>query len=798
MFAPAYLFLAAVTVQLAAVSEVASAAEVVSETPASRYWRARADLPPAREARLPSYCAGAYIKPQFPQMTSGAVTDQPVHGEAAKAEYWVDGKVTLTGNVKLQQGNRSVTTQQATLNTDTLEAELTGGVFFEEPFVAIHGEVADLNLDTKAADLDAVDFLLFQPELRGDAQRLSRDEAGTLALEDVAFTRCEPGNNGWQIKSSRMTVEEDAIFATARNAVLRMKGVPVFYTPYIRFPVSDDRQSGFLFPGIEYSGDEGLDLTVPYYLNLAPNYDATVSPRYIGKRGINLAAEFRHLSRWQTTTLNAAILPDDDLFNGTFDKDDFDDALARGEVVGEFNPENRWLYGMQHAGRLGYFSTLVNYTAVSDRDYFRDLGSDLGMSSRIDLERRGELQYRRGGLFARAWAQRFQRLDEVTTDPYQRLPELEVSYRGQLPGPFEYSLGAEWVAFTRDNKDLTGTNAVLGDRLHLEPRLSLPLNWTFGFVNLSGGYRYTQYDLRDAPARIDANPDRGIALGSAEAGLFFDRDLTLFGAEVVQTLEPRVYYLYQEFADQRDLPRFDVSEFSFQYDQLFRDNRFTGLDRIGDANQLAVGVTTRFVDKQTGREKLRASIGQIKYFRDRRVTIFGPPDDDDRHGVSALAGELLWRVTRRWRIEGTLAWDTSEGQVDEAGASVQYRSDNRHIFNVGYRNRRSIDVDQTDFSLYWPLARSYAVVARWNYDLVSDRTIEALGGIEYNDCCWQIRLVARHFLDSPANRAFEDIDADRGIFLQIVFKGLAGVGGSLESVMQRGIRGYQPEANHGF
>ncbi|MBT8430895.1 MAG: LPS assembly protein LptD, partial [Altererythrobacter sp.] len=381
---------------------------------------------------------------------------------------------------------------------------------------------------------------------------------------------------------------------------------------------------------------------------------------------------------------------------------------------------------------------------------------------------------------------------------YQRLPELEVSYRGQLPGPFEYSLGAEWVAFTRDNKDLTGKNAVLGDRLHLEPRLSLPLNWTFGFVNLSGGYRYTQYDLRDAPDRIDENPDRGIALGSAEAGLFFDRDLTLFGAELVQTLEPRIYYLYQEFADQQDLPRFDVSEFSFQYDQLFRDNRFTGLDRIGDANQLAVGVTTRFVDKLTGREKFRASIGQIKHFRDRRVTISGPPDDDDQHGVSALAGELLWRVTHRWRIGATLVWDTADGQVDEAGASVQYRSDNRHIFNVGYRNRRTIDVDQTDFSLYWPLARSYAVVARWNYDLVSDRTIEGLAGIEYNDCCWQIRLVARHFLDSPANRAFESIDADRGIFLQIVFKGLAGVGGSLESVMQRGIRGYQPEANHGF
>ena len=790
---PAYFLLAAI----AALLVLGSAGASAEGTPASRYWHAREDLSERQQARLASYCAGAYIKPRFPAMADGPVGEQPVHGEARRAEYWIDGEVTLTGDVRLQQGNRTVHTAQATLDTETLDAELSGGVLFEEPFVAIQGDAAALNLDTKAAALDDVEFFLFEPELRGDAEQLARDEAGTLSLDDARFTRCEPGNNGWRMSSSRMTVKEDAVFATARNATVRMKGVPIFYTPYIRFPVSDDRQSGFLFPSIEYSGEEGLDLTVPYYLNLAPDYDATLSPRYIGKRGFNLEGEFRHLSAWQNTTLNAAILPDDDLFDGTFDKDDFEDALASGAVTGEFDPADRWLYGMQHSGRLGYFRTRVDYTAVSDRDYFRDLGSDLGVSSRIDLERRGELQYVRGGLFARVWAQRFQRLDEVQTDPYQRLPELELSYSGNVMGPVEYTLGAEWVSFTRDNDELAGINAVVGDRLHLEPRVLVPFDWSWGFLRFSGGYRYTRYDLKDTPAQTEETPDRSIGLGSVGAGLFFDREINFFGRDVVQTLEPRAYYLYQEFAEQDELPRFDVSELDFRYDQLFRDNRFTGLDRIGDANQLAVGLTTRFVDKRSGREHLRASIGQIKYFRDRRVTLSGDPDADDRHGVSALAGELSWSITRRWRARGTLVWDTADGKVDEAAGALQYRGDNRHIFNIGYRNRDNIDVDQTDLSVYWPLGRSYAVIGRWNYDLVSDRTIEALAGIEYNDCCWQLRLVARHFLDSPTARNFEDIDADRGIFLQIVFKGLAGFGGTLESVMQRGIKGYRPEANHG-
>ena len=797
--------LAACTTSLAAEAADTAATEsrlVEDASLASRYWRSVEELPQRARERLPAYCPGAYVAPDFPDRGRMPVIDQPVHAEAQQAEYRVDGVATLTGDVAMRQGDRTVRAGRATVDTETLEAELTGGVLFEEPFVAASSDVAVLNLDARSADLDDVEFFLFDAEIRGRAEQMSRDEAGTMALRKTTFTRCEPGNDGWRISSSWLTLEEGAVFATARNATLRMKNVPIFYTPYIRFPVSDDRQSGFMFPDLGYSSEEGLDLTVPYYLNLAPNYDATLSPRIITNRGLRMGAEFRHLSGWQNTSITAEFLPDDDLFDGTFDRDDFDNAMAQGLASGEFQPADRWLYGVQHRGNLGRFSTLVNYTAVSDRDYVRDLGSDLdsdvGVTRRIDLERMGALQYRRGGLYARVWAQRFQRLDEVTTQPYQRLPEIEVSYEGRLLGALEYSVGAEWVSFTRDNADLAGRAAIVGDRLHLEPRLRLPLNWSWGFVNLTGGYRYTSYELKDFPHSVEPKPDRGIALASAGAGLYFDRDVNLFGAEMVQTLDPRVFYLYQEFEDQSRLPRFDAGKLTFAYDQLYRDNRFTGIDRIGDANHLAVGITTRFVDRRTGRERLRASIGQIKYFKERRVTLSGAPDDDDGHGVSELAGEVSWRVTSRIRAQGTLVWDTAEGQVDEAAASLQYRGDNRHLFNVGYRNRRARDIDQTDVSVYWPISRSFAGIGRWNYDLKSKRTIEGLAGIEYNNCCWQLRIVARHFLDSPSARSLEDVDADRGIFLQIVFKGMAGFGGNLDAVMRRGIKGYRPEDNYGI
>ena len=774
-----------------------------------RYWKVTDSQKNQPIVSKSGFCEGRYVKPIFQSSTKNDDSEEPVTSVSTNAEYLLDGRLLLDGKVELKQGSRKLSAGRAILDTETMDAFVSRGVLFEEPFVAIKTDSAEVNIRTDAILSPQVEFFLFGPKIRGQGASFERNEKGTVKLTNSRFTRCEPGNNSWWIRARSMSVKQGEVFGTARNATLKVKGVPIFYTPFIKFPVTGDRQSGFLFPTFGYSGEEGLDLQIPYYFNIAPNYDAIISPRYISQRGLGLDFKFRHLSTWQQTSFSLSALPNDDLFDGRYKKEDFDTLVNQGGLVdSDFDSADRWAIGIRHRGKRGRLTTLIDYAAVSDPDYFRDFGAsmqvsdrDLQSSRRIDLERRGEIQYRHGDFFARVWLQRFQRLDDYPIEPYQRLPEIELSYGGRLGSRFEYNLGVEWVSFTRDRSKLSSSNAVVGSRLHVEPRLRIPFNWTWGFFNVGGGLRYTNYSLdysqqTNTVQHRDKNPDRSIAFGSAEGGLYFDKEVALFGVDLVSTMEPRIYYLYQQYADQDGLPRFDVSEFSFRYDQLFRDNRFTGLDRIGDANQLGVGLTSRLVNAKTGREYLRASVGQIRYFRDRKVVLYGNPRDEQSDKVSALAGELNWSISRRLLARGSIVWDTSDGRVEEAFGEIRYRSDNRHIFSVGYRLAKKHSINQPDFSLYWPVSKRMSVIGRWNYDFKSKRTVEALAGIEYNDCCWQIRLVGRHFLDAPHARLYQDIEADKGIFLQFVFKGLAGFGGSVETLMRHGVRGYNPEINN--
>jgi LPS-assembly protein len=765
---------------------------------AGSFWRPAAELPIEVQANLPEYCGGTYVTPAFSYPLDSDPKTYPMRAQADGASYLVDGDVRLAGNVRIEQGNRLVTASEAVLDSRTRQGTLNGTVRLLEPGMAAEGSRADVNLDTRAATVEDVEFVLLDSALRGAASNLSQNPDGDLLVSAGFLTRCEPGNDNWQISASSVTVVSDDVFATARNAVLRVKGVPVFYAPYVRFPVTDARQSGWLFPNTSYSNRDGFDISLPYYLNLAPNYDSIISPRYVSDRGSGVEASFRHLSEWQRSTFRGAYLHKDDLYDGELSRSDWELLRELGQVTGEFDPASRWLIGMNHIGSLGRFTTLIDYNAVSDRDYYRNLGNDLGVSSLITLERRAELRFREGGLGVRLWAQRFQRLDEGRVDPYQRMPSLDVTYDGDLGRRLQWSVASSFVSFDRDNAALTGVDAIVGQRLHLEPRVQLPLLASWGFLRFTGGYRYTHYDLSDQPAELESQPDRRIGFGSAQGGLFFERNLSAFGTALVQTLEPQLFYLYQQYEDQSTLPRFDATALTFGYSQLFRENRFSGVDRIGDANQLSVGLTSRFVDSASGREYVRASLGEIVYFRDRLVTVDGVVGADQRQSTSALAGEVAGRLAEHWGVSGTIIWNHQGGEVDEGAAGIQYRRDNRHIVNFGYRWRLQDDIEQTDFSVYWPVSRHYAVVGRWNYDLGSGRTVEAFGGIEYNDCCWQIRLMGRRFVDSPTGRDLATVDADDGIFLQIVFKGLAGFGTKVESVLERGIRGYRTESVDGF
>jgi LPS-assembly protein len=774
-------------------SATGSADEAQQQGLAWDFWAPREDLTPGEIRAIPEYCAGAYRWPRFPHPRSIPADEFPIEAEARKVEYWNSGEVRLEGDVVVNQGNRTLRAPAVELNHETRTGSVAERVQIEEPDVILRGTSAEMNLDSKATTITDAEFLLLEPEFRGTAGELDRDDEGNMLVSSGTFTRCEPGNNNWRISSRSFDVKNGSDFGTARDAVIRVRNLPILYTPYLSFPINDERKSGWLFPNMGYSSQNGLEFAPPYYLNLAPNYDATIMPRYFQKRGLGIEAEFRHLSSWQETTLVGSFLGDDKQYDGIYEKDDFKDLEEAGLIEGPFEPADRWLYGMYHEGDFSNWRTTVDYTAVSDRDYFRNLGTELDVASRRELERRGEIQYLQGGLDVRLWAQRFDRLDEVTVDPYQRLPELAVNYAGFLPGPFEWSIGASGVSFDRNNDDLTGTNRVVGQRAHVEPRLSLPLMRSWGFLTMTGGYRYTAYDLRDTVPGVDESPERNIGFGTVDTGLFFERDTRFFGDAAVHTLEPRIFYLYQQFRDQDDLPRFDVSQLTFRYDQLWRDNRFSGIDRVGDANQLSVGLTSRLLNAANGREYLRASIGQIRYFEDRRVTLSGSQQDQDLTNDSEVAAELVGSVSRSWSVGGNVIWDPNEDKINEGGGFVRFKGDNDHILHLGYRYQRPSDVDQTDVGVMWPLSKRYVLIGRWNYDLNTKRTIEGLAGIEYNDCCWQIRLIARHYLDTPSAREFAEAETRNGVFLQVVFKGLAGLGNSVESLLSRSIQGYSME-----
>lgn len=769
----------------------AAAAQGPGEALAADFWVDRALLTAAERRSQPPWCAGAYRLPAPQPQASPPADDPPIAAEADAASYTEDGWIELQGDVVIRQGERTLYAKRAQVNQNTQIATFDEGALALDSGLAMRGAAAEVNLDSGAARMDQAEFLLAEAELRGAARIVERNAAGDILLTRSAFTRCEPGNRNWTVQAGKLRLPEEEVFGTARNAVLKVRGVPVFYSPYIQFPISDARKSGFLFPFIGFSGEKGADLSLPYYFNLAPNYDATLTPRWLGKRGVAAEAEFRRLSRWDHTQITAGYLPNDKLYNGELDRKDWRERRALGAAEGEFNPADRWLVGLQHQGRLGRLRSRIDYTEVSDRDYFRVLGGDGFGNRRINLVRQGELSYQRGGLLMRLWAQGFQRLDEIQQREYSRAPALDIAYNSQGRGPLRLSLEARAASFDRNAQGLTGIQALTGERLHLASRVTAPWQWPFGFLTAALGYQYAAYQLDSNTApELDGRRQRGIPTGTLSGGLVFERGLKAFGADLVQTLEPRLHYLYQGYEDQDDLPLFDAKTLTFGYQQLFRDNRFAGLDRIGDANQLALGLTTRFLDRASGRERLRASLGQIAYFKKRRVTLTGRPDPDADDAVSALAGELTSQLAKHWRLSATLIWRPSDGRVQEAAAGLSYRADGRRIFNMAYRNRGQPDINQTDLSLYWPIARKYAVIGRWNYDLASGRTIEGLGGIEYNDCCWRLRLLVRHYLNQPAARAFDDLDQDSGVFLQILFKGLAGLGGGVESMLERSVYGY--------
>ncbi|MCF6758991.1 LPS-assembly protein LptD [Pseudomonas balearica] len=812
-------------------------------------WVPREKLTAAQLAETGPYCTGTYVEPNRPgKFDDTPMSEAPTYVSAKATRYEQEQEIaTLAGDVVLRQGSIQVEADEASLHQLENRGELTGNVRFRDRDALLVGDRAEIFLDSGEAKVENAEYVVHSGKVRGSAQYAKREETAIIRLKDGTYTSCEPGENSWHLKGNNVTLNPATGFGSATNVTLRVKDVPVFYTPYIYFPIDDRRQSGFLAPSIGSSSDTGLSLQTPYYFNLAPNFDATLYPHLMTDRGLLMGGEFRYLTRSSEGQIGAAYLDDSN-----------DDRKLQSEYE-----DQRWMYSWQN--RSGLDSRLlaeVDYTDLSDPYYFQDLHTNLGISQPDFLDQRGTLSWRGDTFTARLNVHAYEATRVVDTTPYERLPQLTLD--GKLPfqpGGLNFAYKTEFVSFQRDlrsgnfiKKDgaptpwydnyVSGLNRAEGERIHLEPGVSLPLDWSWGFVKPSIKYAYTQYDLDlDGKGLRDLNrqnmqfedsPDRGVPILSVDSGLYFDRDTQWFGKDYRQTLEPRLFYLYVPKEDQTDIPIFDTSETSFSYSSLWRENRFSGNDRIGDANQLSLGVTNRWIES-SGFERQRLSIGQAFYFADRKVQMPGidyRTRKTEQSSVSPYALEYMYRYNRDWNFTSTFNWDPDASRTRSGSAMWHYQpADNPNkIVNIGYRYRNDTmrydqasgtwtyggdfgtpgqpnyikdyyKINQHDFSFIWPVVPQWSVIGRWQHDYSRSRTLEAFGGFEYDSCCWKLRLINRYWIDYDETSLNPDRndEPDRGIFLQIVLKGLGGVvGNATETFLDKGIQGYREREDQAF
>jgi len=680
--------------------------------------------------------------------------EQPIHVESDGASVTRTGDAALLGNVHVTQGTRTLRAETATYEASTRRFKVEGDVEYEDPELRVKGSTGTWS-GAEGGRFEGAEFELPARPARGSAGALGLTPQGDLELEQVEFTTCPAGNDDWLLKASSIEIDRDAQQGTGRDVRLEFLGVPLLYAPYISFPAGERRKSGFLFPTIGTSSSNGFELGIPYYFNLAPNYDATLEPTWFSKRGVELSGNFRYLTERSRGRLDGRYLPNDQ-------QADRDRGYARLRHLTDFTQVLRFSAALEDA---------------SDSRYFEDFARGPEGTSITYLERRLQLQYLGSGWRAAALLQNFQTIDPAIDPldrPYARAPQLFAEGDWRLgPGPLTAGFDGEVVYFHRDV-------GVTGARARLAPRVSLPWRAPGWFVVPSASYRQVAYSLSDTVPGEDTSPSFGAPTLAVDAGLSFDRE-TGRGGSLTQTLEPRLLYAWTPYRDQDGLPVFDTGLPELDMVRLFSIDRYVGGDRISDANRLAAGLTTRLIDSASGRQYLTATIGQQYFFDKPRVGL--PDEPPETRGRSDVIAELGLSAYRDWSVELAMQWDPDNSNTVLGQAAVQYRPAQDTVVNLGYRYREA-RVEQWEASAAWRLNNQWSVFGRYVYSLRDEQTIDSFAGLEYEACCWRLRLVASRYL---SNRTGEQ---STSVALQLELKGLSSVGTTSDTFLERGIRGY--------
>jgi LPS-assembly protein len=689
--------------------------------------------------------------------------------EADHLEGSQDKDIVATGNVTMRQRGASIRADRVDYFGEDQTAVATGHVRLEREGDVVSGPTLTYHLDKETGEMDSPTFELpKKPERRvasrGHAESAVLEPEQKSRLIKAEYTSCVAPRDDWFLRVGEIDIDGSRNVALATNTTVFFLGVPILYSPYLSFPLDNKRRSGFLAPTFGTSASSGFEASLPYYWNIAENMDATLTPKTFTKRGLQLGAEFRYLEPKFGGQLDSEFLPNDRVRN-----------------------LDRYFLGWRHTQQLwpGWVAS-INAQKVSDDDYFRDLTTKIALTSQANLPRDARLDYNDDTWSATARVLGYQTLQDplrLVPIPYNILPQLLFSgARQNVYGGFDWQLASELSNFR---------HPVLpnGQRFILYPSITYPMQRSYGYIIPKLGYHFTRYNLNENAAGL-ASDSRALPITSLDAGLFFERPMTWGSRAFLQTLEPRLFYLKVPFRDQSTLPNFTTAETDFNFQRMFAENRFVGGDRIGDANQITLALTTRFTESSTGLERLKAGLGQVYYFTPPQVTLSGPPTANKYSDILGFASSQMSKsvsVDAGWQYTPNLA------RSEKIVVAARYSPEPGSIVNASYRYARSTvnpldpaftGIQQVDISTQWPVLRNLSALARWNWSIQDKKLLEGLVGFEYNAGCWQVRAVAHRFITATQTYS-------TSFQIQLELSGLTRIGINPLETIRQNITGYR-------
>ena len=765
-------------------------------------WVQAADMTPQQRQQYGNKACGAFIEPRREQAdTDLDIQDAPLRVTANSTKASSDKVAVLEGDVQISQGSRQIKSDFATIDQNAQKVTLKGNVEFREPGILLKGEDAGIDVANSNVTINNATYVIHQASIRGAAKKLSKSDQGDIIIDEASYSTCEPGDSSWQLVTKQIEIDQKTGWATIKNARFEIKDIPVFYFPYIKFPIDDRRSSGLLIPDIDINQDNGLDIAQPIYWNIAENYDSTISPRYIQHRGFGIEADFRLLNSWSQSRVSGSFLGND---KGGDDADEINPITGLHPYEGD----DRYMLNLDHVGGIDRpWSTFVDYNSVSDTDYVRDLGNmTIDETSQTHIKQRAYARYETNHWNYQIASEDYQSVTRGLTDQYSILPSIDVDGYYRFDNNLVLNLSNRYTVFSHNNP-----NKVEGSRRRLDYSLTWDQHWNWGYFKPKVELKHLAYNLnypsQIRPMGVDQNPEVTIPVYSFDTGIFFERSLNWLDG-VTQTFEPRLMYLHSGYKDQSVLPDFDTREFTPSYDLLFRDTRFVGGDRISDDQRLTLGITTKLIDPNSGQEKFRASIAQSVYYADRKIMLSTIPTAEELAGMgrdrSAIALEVAARITNNWRFTSDLVYDDLDNHLEKTGFSARYNDRKKRIFNFTYRYTRRTaraydgqlidqNIKQTNISGLVPLTANLNLVGRWNHDFTNNRELEVFAGFEYHNCCWRTSLFAYRSLRRDDELLFpeEELKARNGFAFKIEFKGLGGSGNRVDKMLNNGIYGYE-------